>query len=270
MLVDPNGLPATPGRIVSEEWLRARPDAITLPPEGSVARPTIPDAEYPLRLSWEGILVDDADHPEDIVRRAREVLALLWGERAEAIEQEACGILGLAELREYFRRPAKGGFWLDHVQRYSKSRRQAPIYWLLQSAKKNYGLWLYYHRLDKDLLYKALVNYVEPKLRLEAARLAELRAERQAVGVAGRAAKELEKRIERQEALVAEVEDFRDKLRRAADLHLEPDLNDGVVLNIAPLWELVPWKVAKEYWEALRAGQYAWSSIGKQLRERGW
>ena len=44
-----------------------------------------------------------------------------------------------------------------------------PIYWLLQSSKKNYGLWLYYHRLDKDLLFKALVNYVEPKIRLELA-----------------------------------------------------------------------------------------------------
>jgi hypothetical protein len=42
-----------------------------------------------------------------------------------------------------------------------------------------------------------------------------------------------------------------------------------VVLNIAPLWELVPWKVAKEYWEALLGGKYEWSSIGKQLRERG-
>jgi len=63
--------------------------------------------------------------------------------------------------------------------------------------------------------------------------------------------------------------DFKDKLRKAADLHLTPDLNDGVVLNIAPLWELVPWKEAKKYWEALTEGKYEWSSIGKQLRENG-
>src|SRR4029077_12137566 len=35
----------------------------------------------------------------------------------------------------------------------------APIYWLLQSSKKNYALWLYYHRLDKDILFKALDNF---------------------------------------------------------------------------------------------------------------
>jgi hypothetical protein len=268
-LVSSDGLPATSGTIVSEEWLRARPNAITPPPEGSVKCPTIPDTEYPLRISWEGILPDDPDHPDDVVRRVREVLELLWGERAEAIEREACDILGVPGLRDYFRKPAKGGFWLDHVQRYSKSRRKAPIYWLLQSSKKNYALWLYYHRLDKDLLFKALVNYVEPKLRLEEGRLAGLRAQRAAFGTGGREAKQLDKDIERQEALLTELEDFRDKLRRAADLGLEPDLNDGVVLNIAPLWELVPWREARQYWEELLAGKYEWSSIGNQLREKG-
>jgi hypothetical protein len=34
----------------------------------------------------------------------------------------------------------------------------------------------------------------------------------------------------------------------------------SVVLNIAPLWELVPWKDAKKYWEELLAGKYEWSS----------
>ena len=58
-------------------------------------------------------------------------------------------------------------------------------------------------------------------------------------------------------------------IRRAANLHLEPDLNDGVVLNIATLHELVPWKDAKCYWQELLDGKYEWSSIGKQLRQKG-
>ncbi|MFH0997989.1 MAG: type II restriction endonuclease subunit M, partial [Pseudomonadota bacterium] len=51
----------------------------------------------------------------------------------------------------------------------------------------------------------------------------------------------------------------------AADLHLDPDLNDGVVLNIAPLWELVPWNEPKKYWEELQEGKYDWSHIAYQL-----
>jgi hypothetical protein len=77
------------------------------------------------------MLVDDPDHPDDIVRRVRDVLEVLWRDRAETIEREACEILGIKELRDYFRKPGKGGFWDDHVSRYSKSRRKAPIYWLL-------------------------------------------------------------------------------------------------------------------------------------------
>ena len=267
-LVGPDGLPARPGHIVSEAWLRARPDAISLPPEGSVASPSIPDEVYPLSIAWDGILADDPDHEADILRHVRAALDLLWGERAEAIEQEACHILGVKELRDYFRRPGNDGFWMDHVKRYSKSRRKAPIYWLLQSSKRNYALWLYYHRLDKDILFKALTNYVEPKLRLEEDRLVQLRTQLIGAGNVGREARQLEKQLERQESLMAELYDFRDKLRRAADLQLVPDLNDGVVLNIAPLWELVPWSEARKYWEELQAGKYEWSSISKQLRER--
>src|SRR4029077_17024153 len=172
-------------------------------------------------------------------------------------------------LREYFRKTAKGGFWDDHISRYSNSHRNAPTYWLLQSSKRNYGLWLYYHRLDRDLLYKALVNYVEPKIRLEASHLESLRSQKAAAGKSGRETNRLAKEVERQEDFLSELRDFEDKLRRAANLHLEPDLNDGVVLNISPLHELVQWKVVKTYWEELLEGKYEWSSIGKQLRQKG-
>ena len=39
--------------------------------------------------------------------------------------------------------------------------------------------------------------------------------------------------------------------------------------RFAPLPELVPWKEAKKYWDELVKGKYEWSSIGKQLREKG-
>ena len=40
------------------------------------------------------ILVDDADHTDDIVRHLREVLETVWNVRADTIEKEACRLLG--------------------------------------------------------------------------------------------------------------------------------------------------------------------------------
>jgi hypothetical protein len=170
------------------------------------------------------------------------------------METRTCSDLGVADLRDYLRDVGQKGFFNTHVAKYTRSRRKAPIFWLLQSSKKNYGLWLYYHRLDKDLLFKALINYVEPKVRLETSRLDSLQSQKAVAGDSGKEAKRLAKDVERQEDFLSELREFEDKLRRAANLHLEPDLNDGVVLNVAPLWELVPWKESKGYWDELLEG----------------
>jgi len=223
---------------------------------------------YPLSIDEDGILPDDPDHAEDIVRRVREVLELLWPNNADAIEAEACSLLALKGPRDYFRNPAKG-FFDAHIKRYSRSRRKAPIYWLLQSPRKLYGLWVYYHRLDGDLLFKALTNYTEPKIIRERNRLEDLRAGRSAAGSGGVAAKNTERAIERQEVLLADLREFRDKLAAAAQLGLEPDLNDGVLLTIAPLREIVPWKEARTTWDELVSGKYGWSSIGQQMQAKG-
>ncbi|MFB6286291.1 MAG: hypothetical protein ABEK03_06920, partial [Candidatus Bipolaricaulia bacterium] len=162
------------------------------------------------------------------------------------------------------------GFWMGHVRAYSKKPRKAPIYWLLQSRDKHYALWLYYHRLDRDTLHKALVNYVEPKLQLERNRLSDRKAAREAADASSAEAKRLEREIADQEDFLNELEDFEERLRRVADLNPPFDRDDGVVLNVAPLHELVPWNEAEKRWTELIEGKYEWSAIGAQLREQGW
>jgi len=51
--------------------------------------------------------------------------------------------------------------------------------------------------LDKDILFKALLNYVEPKIRLEEDRLNTLRSRKEAAGSSGREVKQLEKDMDR-------------------------------------------------------------------------
>ena len=128
---------------------------------------------------------------------------------------------------------------------------------------------MYYHRLNKDTLFKVLAMHVEPKIRLEQARLDQMRTQRKELGTGGSEAKRMERAIDRHEAHMSDLHTFRDRLRRAAELYLEPDLDDGVVLNMAPLGELVPWKEPGVYWEALRRGEYAWSGVAKQLARKG-
>ncbi len=237
--------------------------------------PCAPPAGYPPLADEDGILVEDADerglayHQDDIVLRVRAALIVLFGETADRIEVEACRWLEIPSLRDYFKRPGAGGFWLDHVKRYSKSRRKAPIYWLLQSSRKSYSLWLYAHKLDGDTLFKALLNYAEPALKREHDAQSALRAQIETLPIGSKERREAERALERQEATVGEMTDFCEKLREAAERRLVPDLNDGVVLTIAPLHALVPWKEAADYWKALLAGKYPWSSITRQLRDRG-
>lgn len=288
-LVSPSGYPATTGNIVSETWLKAKPNAVYIPAAGSISQPTIPDAKYPVAVQWDGVLVDSADEhgrptsPSDIGGKIQAVFEVIFGKQAAAEEKAACEALGVKSLREYLRKSGNGGFWLDHVARYTKSRRKSPIYWLLQSKNKSFGLWVYYHRLDSDLLFKAIQSSgpVQTKINLEKGKLDELYRRKKEVGDSGKEAKKVATAVSEQEDLLSELKDFAENLEKAANLNFgdkdklksgvryDPDLNDGVVLNIAPLHELVPWKEAKKYWTELMAGKHEWSSIGKLLRQKG-
>jgi len=267
MLVGPDGLPAKPAGIVSEAWLRARPDANTLPPDGSVSKPTIPDSEYPLRINWDGILVEDPGfngnqpHRDDIVRRVREVLDLLWKDKAYEIEQEACGILGVRDLRDWFRKPS--GFFQDHLKRYSKSRRKAPIYWPLSTASGSYTIWLYYHRLNNQTLYGAVNKYVEPKISEVERGIGGI--ENDLKSASGREATRLTDRLNEARAFLGELRDLREELLRIAALPYKPDLNDGVIINAAPLHKLFrlrSWaKDTEDCWKKLEKGDYDWAHL---------
>lgn len=240
--------------------LQACPPGMLQTETGYPATPTdVPDS-YPINIEWTGIIVDDPKYLDDIIRRIRDVFYLVWGDNADPVEQDILDLLKENSLRSYFRKQGNSGFFSQHIGRYSKGRRRAPIYWYLQSNRKNYGLWFYYHRLDKDFLYKALMNYVIPKITLETQKLEHFQSENDP---------SLQADISEQQELLAELDDFRAKLQRAAELELEPDLNDGVVLNIAPLYELVPWSEAEKYWNKLMNGEYEWSSISQQLRAKG-
>ena len=222
---------------------------------------------YPIEIPWDGILVDDPNHPLDIERRVREVIEIIWsgkdgGPTAEAIEHEACEILGVKSLRDYFRKPA--GFFADHLKRYSKSRRQAPIYWPLSTASGSYTLWIYYHRLTPDTLYKCLQQFVEPKIREIEQDLVRLRA----MDEAGEGGRQTRDQLAKAETLRTELLALRDELAHWAP-RWKPNLNDGVQITASPLWKLFllpKWrKTLEQTWKELDRGDYDWAHLAHTL-----
>ncbi len=219
-------------------------------------------ATYPLRISWAGILVDDPGHPDDMDTRIREVIGIIWGEKRDEIYEEAAQSLrgGGNDLRPWF----QANFFEEHIKRYSKSHRKAPIYWCLSTPSRSYAVWLYYHRFGKDTLYKVLNDYVTPKVQHEERQLNKLRNDAGENPMAGQRTA-----IEVQEAFVGELWSFREELFRVAPLW-NPDLNDGVLINFAPLWRLAPhpksWqKECKQTWDALVRGDYDWAHLAMHL-----
>ena len=214
-------------------------------------------------VSRPGVLVDDEGHPEDIVSGVRHVIATLWPASGDTILGEACDILAVKSTREYFRRASRG-FGDEHIKRYSKGRRKAPVYWQLSTASASYSVWLYYHRLTKDVCFKVLDDFVKPKRDHERRKLDRLRAEAGAGPTQSQ-----HKEIEDQEKFVAELAAMAEEVERIAPLW-NPNLNDGVVINFSPLWRLVPhnktWqKECKSCWYKLVNGDYDWTHLAMHL-----
>ena len=251
--------------------LPACPPGMLRNADGLSAEPKDVPTDYPLRINWDGILVDDPgfnggqSHRDDIVRRVREVFDLLWKDKAHRIEQEACQILGVKELRDYFRLSAS--FFQDHLKRYSKSRRKAPIYWPLSTASGSYTVWLYYHRLTDQTLYAAVNKYVEPKI--TEVEHAAVRIEKELETASGREAIQLRDRLSEARTFVSELQELRQELLRIAALPYKPDLNDGVIINAAPfhnLFRLRSWaKGTEAVWKKLEKGDYDWAHLAHTL-----
>ncbi len=217
--------------------------------------------EYPLQdVPEDGILVDDPGHDHDVLDRMRAPLALMF-EDENAAEREACDLLGESDLRSYFRKTT--GFFKTHRKQYSKSRRKAPIYWQLAPQSTDYSVWLYYPKLTQDTFYRVL-DLVKEKIRHEERQLSDLREE------AGNTSSSTQRsEIADQDDFVSELRGFRKEVERVAPLW-NPNMNDGVVINHAPLWRLVQhnrsWqKECKKHWDRLIDGEYDWSNWAMHL-----
>ena len=214
----------------------------------------------------DGVMVIDPGHPDDLAARVFQALQTMLGEEA-AREVVSVGMGQEGEPEESLRKYLAGKFFKEHIQQY----RKRPVYWLLQSPRKKYGVWLFHEKLTRDTLYRIRGDeYVGSKIKLLESHAADLRARKNAVDLpatphaaqaGGRERRRLEKEIADAEEVLDDIQEFARRIDAVLQRGYTPHIDDGVLINMAPLWELIPsWKAEpKKCWEKLEAGDYDWS-----------
>lgn len=210
---------------------------------------------YPLRFPPSRLLVDEKGHTWDIETAVLTASEAMLDDPASVVG-EMLQILGRRTMRDYLRKQ----FFKDHLTRYSKSRRKAPLYWPLTVPSRNWGVWVYAPLLTRETLY-AVALEAGRRERLASEAVARLQREEREGGT-GRSARRVSEEFDAEEKLGEELRRFRLEAERIAGLGWEPELDDGIILCAAPLADLFPaWPDTKTARAELRKGKYPWAAV---------
>ena len=207
-----------------------------------------------LDVPTDGILTNNSDSSLCLAGHVREVMHWLWADRADDMEYELCQLIGCKSLQAYLASPT--GFFDYHFKRYTKSRRKAPIYWLLASEDGTVDYWVYYPKLSKNTLPQLIIRLREQQ--------EQLRTRLNAVLAAHDKTQESQIRAEQEQ-----VEGMMDELNRILAAGYMPNHDDGVPVTAAPLLHLAasrPWRVeCEKNMELLEKGDYDWSHLAMSM-----
>lgn len=168
----------------------------------------------------------------DIVTKVIEFVEALYGkENLNKNLEFICETLGRKEsekyedtLRNYFIKD----FYTDHLQRYQKR----PIYWLMNSGKKNgFSALIYLHRYEKNSIARVRTEYLIPYQD----KLENLRKFYESIsfdnGASAKEKKQAEKSLKELDAMLKELKDYANEVKHISELKIDLDLDDGVKVN---------------------------------------
>lgn len=232
-------------------------------PEG-LGRGDFPEAtvtEIRKLIDPDGIMPCDAGHPQDIAARAVACLELMVGpaearERVRlATDTEGDPVEALRGWLDRFTGQPAASFWKYHHQLY----RKRPVYWPFQSPRKSFTIWVFHEKIGPNTLH-TLKDLTDVRLNLLEREITDLRP----TAATNRAkAKNLDKLMDKAD----DLREFSARLKAHIDAGYESCIDDGVLLNAAPLHDLLPsWREAakgvndpKKAWEALASEKFEWA-----------
>lgn len=176
-------------------------------------------------------ITDEAYFDDDIVQRFRKFIEVSFGKETlnENLDfiADTLGKKGTETSEETIRRYFVNDFFNDHCKIYQKR----PIYWLLDSGKKNgFKVLIYMHRYDENLIPKVRINYLHRVQTTYEKLLSDVNY-KLTTDLSMVDKKDAQKRQADLNAKLQEIKEYDEKIAHIANQRISIDLDDGVKVN---------------------------------------
>ena len=177
-------------------------------------------------------ITDEKDFSNDIVEKVKEFIKFVYGE--ESLKDnlnfiaEALGNKDNNSAEEIIRTYFIKDFYSDHLQRYQKR----PIYWLMNSGKKNaFSCLFYMHRYEPLTVARVRADYLIPYQEMLENKRKFIERQLSDDNISAREKKNIEKQLKELDTLLKELREYANEVKHIAEQKIPLDLDDGVNVN---------------------------------------
>ena len=174
----------------------------------------------------------EKDFSNDIVERVKEFVKFVYGE--ESLKDnlnfiaEALGNKDNKSPEEILRAYFITAFYKDHLQRY----QNRPIYWLMNSGKKNaFSCLFYMHRYEPLTVARVRADYLIHYQEMLENKRKFIERQLYAEDITAKEKKNVEKELKDLDVLLKELRDYANEVKHIAEQKIVLDLDDGVNVN---------------------------------------
>ena len=178
----------------------------------------------------------EKDFSNDIVERVKEFVKFVYGE--ESLKDnlnfiaEALGNKDNRNPEEILRTYFIKDFYADHLQRYQKR----PIYWLMNSGKKNaFSCLFYMHRYEPLTVARVRADYLIHYQEMLENKRKFIERQLYAEDITAKEKKNVEKELKDLDVLLKELREYANEVKHIAEQKIPLDLDDGVNVNYEKL-----------------------------------
>ena len=177
-------------------------------------------------------ITDEKDFSNDIVEKIKEFIKFIYGE--ENLKDnlnfiaEALGNKDNNSAEEIIRTYFIKDFYIDHLQRYQKR----PIYWLMNSGKKNaFSCLFYMHRYEPLTVARVRADYLIPYQEMLENKRKFIERQLSDDDISAKEKKNIEKQLKELDTSLKELREYANEVKHIAEQKIALYLDDGVNVN---------------------------------------